>query len=192
MKPKKLIREFIAQKLSISEWELIEDKRELNNLYLMKVKEELQEIINSEFSDISEFADLVTICFAFARMNGFDNASLIEEMLRKTALKGEYGNLVLTNLNPNNPSNNIYFDTTPEPLDPYTCELCVGDVVLLEYCDHLGGADVCLIKNKIGDHIGVDLYLAKSKLTGQEFSLHRTNCILLARSGATIKEVWNG
>jgi len=127
MKPKKLIRQFIVQKLKLNEWELIEDKAELNRLYILKLKEEIAEIEKSNFEDISEFGDLVTVAFAFARMNGFNNEAVLSKMIEKALDKGEYSNCVLTNLNPENPSNALYFE--PEPLDPHTCELCVGDVV---------------------------------------------------------------
>ncbi len=61
MKIKKLIREKVCLLIQDNEYEVIEDKKELNSLYSLKVKEELAEIQKSEYSDILEFADLIQV-----------------------------------------------------------------------------------------------------------------------------------
>lgn len=110
MKAKKLIREKIKEKLKEGEFENITDKTELNNLYALKIQEELAEIQNSEHNDIDEFADLCSVVLAFAYQNGFSVDQVFTAMSEKAAKSGMYSDLALTNLNPNNPSNTIYFD----------------------------------------------------------------------------------
>lgn len=111
MKPKKLIRKFITKKLKEGEWEEIVDQKELNQLYAIKIHEELIEIQESEHKDIMEFADLLEVVFSFAIQNGFTRENLNEAAFNKFEKKGSFGRLVLNNLNPNNPSNNIYFES---------------------------------------------------------------------------------
>lgn len=66
----------------------------------------------------------------------------------------------------------------PTPLDPYTCELCVGDVV-----EHVGS--ICKIK-RISVHLKYPYQLSIGGWVS------RSELVLIARSGATIKEVGNG
>ncbi len=110
MKPKKLIRKKIIYKLKFGEWEEIEDQQELNKLYALKIKEELREVQLSGHNDVMEFVDLIQVAFAFAKQNGFTQKQISKAMLEKTLRKGGFGTLALNNLNPDNPSNKIYFD----------------------------------------------------------------------------------
>ena len=107
--PKKLIRRGIIPKLKEGEWEVIEDQSELNLLYSLKVMEELEEIQESNHSDIMEFVDLIQVAFAFAEQNGFSMDDVIEAAIKKGEEKGGFGNVALNNLNPLNPSNRLYF-----------------------------------------------------------------------------------
>ncbi len=109
MIPKKLIRKFITKKLKKEEWETITDQAELNRLYALKVREELSEIQASEHKDIMEFVDLIQVAFSFAKQNGFTHEQLSIALVEKSVEKGVFGQEVLTNLNPNNPSNKLYF-----------------------------------------------------------------------------------
>jgi len=109
-KPKKLIRKEIIYKIQPEEWELIEEKGDLYKLYDIKVREELNEIIESERKDIMEFADLVQVAFDYARESGFSRQELMKAVSEKAKLKGRFSNIVLNNLNPNNPSNKLYFE----------------------------------------------------------------------------------
>lgn len=109
-KPKKLIRSKIIEKLKEGEFEEITNIDELNNLYAIKVREELAEIQGSKHNDIMEFVDLIQVAFAFARVNGFNHEEISRAMQGKLDDKGNFGNLALNNLNPTNPSNNIYFE----------------------------------------------------------------------------------
>jgi|GEM_PF-2175510 len=110
LKPKKLIRKFITEKLKDGEWETINDQEELNRLYAIKVREELNEIQSSGHQDIMEFVDLIQVAFSFAKQNGFTHEEIAAAMIEKSAEKGPFGRLALNNLNPNNPSNELYFD----------------------------------------------------------------------------------
>lgn len=110
MKPRKLIRYNIVEKLKLGEFEELGDKLEINNLYGLKIKEELLEIQSSDHSDINEFADLIQVAYDFAKMNGFTSEELEKARHKKLIEKGPFGRLVLTNLNPNNPSNKLYFE----------------------------------------------------------------------------------
>lgn len=110
MKPKKLIRKFITEKLKDGEWEVIIKQDELNQLYALKIREELLEIQNSEHKDIMEFVDLIQVVFSFAKENGFTHSQLSVALLEKSIDKGYFGRWALNNLNPKNPSNKIYFE----------------------------------------------------------------------------------
>lgn len=109
MRPKKLIRKFITDKLKEGEWETITDQEELNRLYAIKIHEELAEIQDSEHKDIMEFADLLEVVYCFANENGFDRKAIDKAAFEKFDTKGSFGRLALNNLNPNNPSNKLYF-----------------------------------------------------------------------------------
>lgn len=108
-KPKKLIRKGVIEKLKEGEWEIIENQDELNKLYALKVIEELEEIQSSEHKDIMEFVDLMQVVFSFAKQNGFSQEDLSKAMIEKSIDKGIFGKWALNNLNPNNPSNKLYF-----------------------------------------------------------------------------------
>lgn len=110
LKPKKLIRKNIIEKLKEGEWEEINDINELNKLYALKVKEELSEIQESKHKDIMEFVDLIQVAFSFAKVNGFCYEELSLALVTKSAEKGVFGKLALNNLNPENPSNKLYFE----------------------------------------------------------------------------------
>lgn len=92
-----------------SEVEKIEDKNLLNELYAKKIKEELQEIQNAQHKSLEEFADLLSVLMGFAKLNGFYFEDVLFCCTEKIHHKGKYTNVVLNNLNPNNPSNKIYF-----------------------------------------------------------------------------------
>jgi len=114
MKPKKLIRKRIVDKLKPGEWEEITDQDELNKLYALKIREELTEIQASGHKDIMEFVDLIQVAFSFARINGFTHEQLSLALIVKTIDKGNFGRLALNNLNPRNPSNKLYFEDDKE------------------------------------------------------------------------------
>ena len=105
---KKLIRNKIVERLDASEWELITDTAQLNHLYALKVQEELNEIIRARFKDGLEFADLIEVAYAFANANGFTSAEIDSLRSQKEVLRGGFSGIALTNLDPNNPSNQIY------------------------------------------------------------------------------------
>lgn len=86
------------------------NKEELMGLYALKLREEIEEIKNSDYKDIMEYADLIQVALGLASLNGFKMDEVMKAMEDKYELKGGFSNLVLTNLNPNNPSNKIYFE----------------------------------------------------------------------------------
>jgi len=109
-KPKKLIRKYITRKLKEGEWEVITDQDELNRLYALKIREELEEIQASGHEDIMEFIDLIQVAFSFAKQNGFTHEQLSAALIEKSVDKGIFSNIALINLNPENPSNRLYFE----------------------------------------------------------------------------------
>lgn len=109
-KPKKLIRNRITDKLKTGEWEIISNKDELNKLYALKIQEELIEIQSSDHKDIMEFADLIQAALSFAFQNGFSRKEISAAVLIKAGEKGVFGRTALNNLNPENPSNKLYFE----------------------------------------------------------------------------------
>lgn len=114
MKPKKLIRKFITEKLKEGEWETITDQDELNRLYAIKIRKELAEVQASGHKDIMEFVDLIQVAFSFATQNGFTHEQLSIALIEKSVEKGSFGRLELNNLNPDNPSNKLYFEEAVE------------------------------------------------------------------------------
>lgn len=126
MKPKKLIRSKITEKLKEGEWETIMDQGELNQLYATKIREELAEIQASDHKDIMEFVDLIEVAFTFARENGFTDLEITANRAKKITEKGRFGRLALNNLNPENPSNCLYFE--PVTVD----NLSVVELIALE------------------------------------------------------------
>jgi predicted house-cleaning noncanonical NTP pyrophosphatase (MazG superfamily) len=126
MKPKKLIRSKITEKLKEGEWETITDQDELNRLYATKIREELAEIQASDHKDIMEFVDLIEVAFTFARENGFTDIEIIANRAKKITEKGKFGRLALNSLNPENPSNCLYFE--PVTVD----NLSVVELIALE------------------------------------------------------------
>jgi len=111
MKPKKLIRKFITEKLKEGEYETITNQKELNQLYALKIKEELIEVQESDHKDIMEFVDLIQVVFSFAKQNGFTHEQISAGLIEKSVNKGTFGRLALNNMNPNNPSNKLYFES---------------------------------------------------------------------------------
>jgi len=108
MKRKKLIRDEVAKGLPSYKVATIESQDELNQLYVMKVKEELAEVVNSDFKDITEFADLLHVVVCFSRANGHPLENLLSAMSVKQRERGLFSNKVLTDINPLNESNKIY------------------------------------------------------------------------------------
>ena len=107
---KKLVRDKMGLILNPDELSHCDDKEELMNLYSLKLKEEIEEIKDSDYKDIMEYADLIQVTLGLASLNGYSFDDIIKAMNDKYELKGGFSNLVLTNLNPNNPSNKIYFN----------------------------------------------------------------------------------
>ena len=107
--PKKLIRTRLIDKIPNTDWEIIMEDDELNKLYRLKVLEELEEVQNSKHKDINEFVDLIQVCQAYARENGFSEDMIMEAMKIKTEQRGGFSDIALTKLNYHNPSNKIYY-----------------------------------------------------------------------------------
>jgi hypothetical protein len=57
-----------------------------------------------------EYGDLIQVALGLASLNGYSFDDVIKSMNDKYELKCGFSNLVLTSLNPNNPSNKIYVD----------------------------------------------------------------------------------
>lgn len=109
-KPKKLIRDGILKFLKEDEWEVIEDSKELNKLFALKVQEELLEIQEANHKDITEFGDLLQVVYDFALANGFTQEEIAKTIEDKRIAKGTFtSKFALTNMNPENVSNQIYF-----------------------------------------------------------------------------------
>jgi predicted house-cleaning noncanonical NTP pyrophosphatase (MazG superfamily) len=107
---KKLIRDKMAFILDPEELDNCDNKEELMGLYTLKLREEIEEIKGADYKDIMEYADLIQVALGLASLNGFKMEDVMKAMEDKYELKGGFSNLVLTNLNPNNPSNKIYLE----------------------------------------------------------------------------------
>ena len=110
MNPKKLIRDKIIEHLRPEDWEIVFDESELNNLYALKIQEELNEIKESNHTDIMEFADLIQVAISFANENGFTFKEVMKAVESKKELKGTFTKTALNSLNPQNKSNKMYFE----------------------------------------------------------------------------------
>jgi predicted house-cleaning noncanonical NTP pyrophosphatase (MazG superfamily) len=128
---KKLVRIETVKLFKEGESEIITDKKELNKLYALKIKEELSEIQHSDHKDIMEFVDLIEVAYCFAEQNGFNRQDIDLHKIGKKERKGIFTNIALNNLNPDNPSNDIYFEK--EAIDNITAKsllnLCIEEVV---------------------------------------------------------------
>lgn len=100
----------MADKIPDHEVEYVNDKQELNKLFDLKIREELLEIKASDHNDVFEFADLYEVLMAFAANNGYTLSDITEAVLQKRLERGTFNFVVLNTLNPNNPSNKLYFD----------------------------------------------------------------------------------
>lgn len=107
---RKLIRDKLAFKLNPEELDYCINKEELMGLYALKLREEIEEIKNSDYKDIMEYADLIQVALGLASLNGFKMEDVMKAMEEKYELKGGFSNLVLISLNPDNLSNKIYFE----------------------------------------------------------------------------------
>ena len=112
--PKKLIRDGVIPHLKEGETEIITDPDKLNELYQLKLREEMEEIKASNHEDIMEFVDLVEVARTYAQVNGFGSVTLDRALNDKRNRKGIFGNVVLNKLNPNNSSNDLYFKESYE------------------------------------------------------------------------------
>ena len=74
--------------LQPGEWEEITDLHELNDLYAMKVREELAEIQRSGHNDVKEFADLVDVAYAWAKANGFSEKDMAWAIMENCSYRG--------------------------------------------------------------------------------------------------------
>lgn len=108
--PRKLIRDRIADTLKPGQFEKITDQGELNYLYELRLREEMEEINKSSHSDIIKFADLVRVAFDYAIANGYQEYEVLRVMNEKSAAKGSFTNIALLNIAKGNPSNKIYFE----------------------------------------------------------------------------------
>jgi predicted house-cleaning noncanonical NTP pyrophosphatase (MazG superfamily) len=91
---RKLIRDTIEARPG-DEIIRVTNPNELNDLYVEKVMEELQEIIDADFKDPMEFADLMQVVLDFARVNGFSDEELLIAVKGKEADRGRFKNRVL-------------------------------------------------------------------------------------------------
>ena len=60
------------------------------DFYASKIHEELDELISSEYLDISEYADLIETIYAMAKFKGIDLASIETARIKKLEEKGGF------------------------------------------------------------------------------------------------------
>ena len=107
--PRKLVREKMAENIPAHEKIKVTDITLLNALFILKVREELAEIVASNFKDMVEFADLLQVVQDFIVLN--DEQGVVDCLRQsKQQARGGFKNMVLISLNPANPSNEIYFE----------------------------------------------------------------------------------
>lgn len=107
---KKLIRTEFAKTLKPEEIDYEYNIEELKRLYLLKIKEELNEIIDSDYKDIFEYADLIEAIYGLAEMNNINRIHIMDARMDKFYEKGGFTNVILKKLNPANASNRVYLE----------------------------------------------------------------------------------
>lgn len=105
----KLVRDKLAKTIEASEGGIITvtDKHQLNELYILKIREELNEIVSPNFEDEKEIADLYQAVLNFMDQNK-GTEHYLDILLSKRGDLGDYTNKCVIP-NPNNPSNAIYY-----------------------------------------------------------------------------------
>lgn len=105
----KLVRDKSPKLYKGREFRKISNQDELNNLYHKKMIEEVAEIKDSDFLDCNEYADLIQVAISCAEMNGISAGHVLDAVMRKAKNRGVFTDLVMDDINPNKPTNKIYF-----------------------------------------------------------------------------------
>ena len=90
--PYKLIRDNIGRRIKKDEGHKIKIASECDMRRLLEIKlaEELAELKESDFNDIFEYADVLTVLFAIARRKGITRLEILKAMDRKDLYSGEF------------------------------------------------------------------------------------------------------
>jgi len=94
---KKLIRDKYDTIIDESELEICTDTTQLKSYLLNKLDEELLELYQSKYKDVSEYADVLEVIFAIAKMNNISKDEILSRRIEKLYEKGGFEKgLILT------------------------------------------------------------------------------------------------
>jgi len=85
----KLVRDKYINIIPKDQIEILTDEQS-HQWLVAKIAEETQEIIDSNFNDISEYADVFEILIALAKKNGFTKADILRARNTKLKDKGSF------------------------------------------------------------------------------------------------------
>lgn len=109
---KKLVRTTLAEnKIPPHELSKTTDRNSTNKLFAKKLIEECIEFLASDCTDPSEAGDIFQVSMDWFRYNNIDPMIIAHSQSRKFDERGGFGEYILNNLNPNNESNEIYFES---------------------------------------------------------------------------------
>lgn len=109
---KKLVRTKLAEeKIPPHELSTTKDRISTNKLFAKKLIEECIEYLDSDCKDPSEAGDVLQVSLDWFKYNELDNVVISFTKMEKEGERGGFGKYILNNLNPNNESNEIYFNS---------------------------------------------------------------------------------
>lgn len=93
---KKLIRDFYVDIIEASRLTFIDNKA-VKPYVEKKISEELLELKETDYTDVSEYADVIEVLIRMATLHDISEADIQEERLRKARERGLfYSNIILT------------------------------------------------------------------------------------------------
>ncbi len=94
----KLIRDKYDEIISSDRLVIVDDIKEQHLFYSAKINEELDELIESDYWDISEYADLIETIYAMAKFRGISISDIEQARIKKLDIRGGFDKcLVLIN-----------------------------------------------------------------------------------------------
>lgn len=86
----KLVRDNNIDHYPQDKFRIASDQADLQSLLLKKIEEELQEIVEADYKDPYEYADLIEVLFALAKNNGVKEEEIVDAGIKKRETKGAF------------------------------------------------------------------------------------------------------
>jgi len=88
MVTRKIIRDDLDQVIDENRLGIVKDKQEHMDLLIAKIDEELLELKETNYSDATEFADVIEVIVAIAKLNDIAEQTIDMERLHKECSNG--------------------------------------------------------------------------------------------------------